>query len=48
MIPRLVHPFLPVHQLLYYGTILYTVTLQNAEDDNDDEGLELGSETELM
>ena len=30
-IPRLVHPFLPVHQLLSYGSLLYM--LQNAEDD---------------
>ena len=30
-IPRLVHPFLPVHQLLYSGSLLYM--LQNAGDD---------------
>lgn len=47
MIPRLVHPFLPVHQLLSYGSLLYM--LQNAEDD-EVERLQTkhGSELELL
>lgn len=46
-IPRLVHPFLPVHQLLSYGSLLYM--LQNAEDD-EVERLQTkhGSELELL
>lgn len=43
MIPHLVHPFLPIHQLLYYGSLLYMV--QNAEDD---EHLKYGGELELL
>jgi hypothetical protein len=46
IVPRLVYPFLPIHQLLYYGSILYAA-LQSAEND-DEEGPELGSEIELL
>ena len=47
LIPRLVHPFLPVHQLLYYGSLLYM--LQNAEDDEFEYlQAEYGSEIESM
>ena len=41
LIPRMVHPFLSVHQLLYYGSRLYM--LENSEDDDYDPGNELDS-----
>jgi hypothetical protein len=43
MVPRLVHPFLPVQQLIHTGSLLYM--LQHMEDDED---LELGSEIEML
>lgn len=45
MVPRLVHPFLPVQQLLHFGSRLYTQL--HAEDD-DSEALELGNEVETL
>jgi hypothetical protein len=43
MIPRLVHPFLPTHQLIYFGSLLYMQ--QNAEEDED---FELGSKLQSL
>lgn len=47
MVPHLVHPFLPAHQLLSYGSLLYM--LQNAEDDEVEHlQTKYGSELELL
>jgi hypothetical protein len=43
MVPRVVHPFLPAHQLLSFGSRLYM--LHHAEDR---ENLEVGSDIERL